>query len=141
MKLQGNKNWEVVHALSAATLSSAISSAAIDTRGFDEAIVVVNAGTAGATVSGTVFVMESPSTTAGSFSHIAGSSFTTITPTAATKASQFLSIDLRGRKRYLRVKYTTATANALTLAAVVLLGSPKVLPATHASGATDKGRI
>lgn len=139
MKFQADKFIQVVHAIQAKNHTAAVSSAAIDTRGFDECLVIVNAGTAGATASGTVFVMESDSTTAASFAHIAGSSFTSITPTAATKASQILSIDLRGRKRYLRVKYTTATANAIYVASDVLLLSYRTPPVT--ASATLKARI
>jgi hypothetical protein len=140
MKFQGNKNIVVVHAIDAKGHTAVVSSAAIDTRGYDEALVILNCGVATQTASGTAFVMESDSSTAASFAHIAGSSFTTMHATSATKASQILSINLRsGRKRYLRVKYTTVTEDANALSADVLLFGATVLPVT--ASATDKGRI
>jgi len=140
MKFQGNKYIKVVHALDAKDHAATVSSAAIDTRGFDEALVILNCGVSTQTASGTAFVMESDSSTAASFAHIAGSSFTVMHATSATKASQILSIDLHaGRKRYLRVKYTTATEDKNALSADVLLFGAGVLPVT--ASATDKGRI
>ena len=141
MKFQGNKNIVVVHAIDAKGHTAVVSSAAIDTRGYDEALVILNCGVATQTASGTAFVMESDSSTAASFAHIAGSSFTVMHATSATKASQILSINLiSGRKRYLRVKYSaSATEDALGVSSDVLLFGAKVLPVT--ASATDKGRI
>ncbi|HUT78177.1 MAG TPA: hypothetical protein VM285_10845 [Polyangia bacterium] len=139
MKFQADKLIQVVHAIDAKNHTATVSSATIDTRGFDECLVILNKGTAGTTASGTAFVMESDSTTAASFAHISGSSFTAVTPTAATKASEIVSIDLRGKKRYLRVKYSTATANAIYVAADVILLAYKTPPVS--ASATLKARV
>lgn len=134
MQYNGTDFVKVVHAISAASISAAAtSSAAIDTKGFTEAIVIVNAGTAVASAEADVFVMESVSTTAASFAHIAGSSFTQITPTAATNASQCLSIDLTKRKRYLRVKNKGDGTNRVNLSANVLLLGANSLPVTQSA--------
>lgn len=138
MKFQGDKFVRVVHGIQAKNHTSNISSAAIDTLGYDEAVVIFNKGTAGTTAALDAIVMESPSTTAASFAHIAGCSFTQVTPTAATKATEIGRIDLRCRKRYLRVKFITATANGVNAAASVLLLAGKTLPSVQPTGTTVK---
>jgi len=140
MQYNGTDFVKVVHAISAASITAtSTSSAAIDTKGFTEAMVIANFGKAASSAEADVFVMESVSTTAASFAHIAGSSFTQVTPTAGTFGTRVLSIDLRNRKRYLRVKNKGDGSNAVVLSANVLLLNGNSLPVTQS--ATEVTRI
>lgn len=133
MQNQLDKNLCVKHAITAASYASSVSSGAIDCKGFSEALVLVNFGVAGTTASLTAHLKESASTTAASFAAIAGASFTTVTPTAATNASQIGRLNLRLRKRYLQVHFTTATANGVVGSADVILGNAQFGPVSSTS--------
>lgn len=127
--MQGDKSLRVVHAINAKSHTAVVSSGAIDCLGYSLAHVVVNLGTGGAGFSKAVTVLESDSTTAASFAHVAGSSFTALT-TAISNASQIGVIDLRKRKRYINVKMAATNATATLAAANVVLSQAKVIPVT-----------
>jgi hypothetical protein len=138
MKFQGDNLGLFAHGIQPKLHTSNISSAVIDTLGYDEAVVIFQKGTAGVTAALDATVMESDATGDATFAHIAGCTFTQVTPTGATKCSEIGRIDLRGRKRYLRVKFATATANGVNAAAHVLLLAGKTLPAVQPTGTTVK---
>lgn len=133
MKFGADKFCQVVHAVTPASYTSDTYSSAIDTRGYEEALVLIIKGVAGTTSTMTCVVQESVSTTGASFAHISGASFSGISPTAATKATEIGRIDLRGRKRYLRVYANVTGSNGVIMGADVVLLNPKIQPATASS--------
>ena len=104
-------------------------SAGIDTKGYDGAIVLLQASLAAASAELDTTVQEAGTNAGASFAHIAGCSFTQVTPTAATLAAQAGFIDLRKRKRYIRVRCKGDGTNLVGYSATVILVSPKYLPA------------
>jgi hypothetical protein len=109
-----------------------VNGAAIDRRGFEEALVVVNSGTNG--TGGTVDLKIQESDVSGSgFADIDGAAFTQITE-ANDNTVYVGRLDLVGRKRYLRVVATVATA-ACDLGVDVILGAAKELPVSQVNAA------
>jgi len=106
--------------------------AEIDTKGWDEALVIVNAGTA--TGTNTVTVTECTSS-GGSFSAISGAAFTAIT-SANDDAIYVGRIKLQGanpaRARYIKV-LATVTVDVCDFGIVVLLGKAENLPISQAA--------
>lgn len=140
MKFCGSDFINVYSALVPKAYSAAsTSTGAIDTLGYSEAIVVLHAGAAAANAEAQVTVLESVSTTAASFAHVPGGTFTQVTPTAATNINQILSIDLTKRKRYLNIKNVGDGSNAVTFGVNVLFFRANSLPVTQT--ATEITRI
>jgi hypothetical protein len=109
-----------------------VNGVAVDRLGFEEALVVVNAGTNG--TNGTVDVKVQESDASGSgFEDIAGAVFTQITE-ANDETIYVGRLNLIGRKRYLRLVATVGTA-ACVFGAEVLLGAARELPAAQVNAA------
>lgn len=131
--MQGDSGLRIRHAISAKSHTAAASSGAIDTRGYSAAHVIVNLGTGSAGFKKDVIVKESPSTTAASFSAVAGTTFTQLA-TGISHSTQIGTIDLRKRKRYIQVHLVATNSTATLASAVVVLAEAKVLPATGYTG-------
>ena len=105
---------------------------AIDRKGFEEALVVVNSGTNG--TGGTVDIKIQESDASGSgFADITDAAFAQITE-ANDNTVYVGRLNLVGRKRYLRVVATVGTA-ACYLGVDVILGAAKELPVSQVNAA------
>jgi len=105
---------------------------AIDRKGFEEALVVVNSGTNG--TGGTVDIKIQESDASGSgFADITDAAFAQITE-ANDNTVYVGRLNLVGRKRYLRVVATVGTA-ACDLGVDVILGAAKELPVSQVNAA------
>jgi len=106
--------------------------AEIDTKGWDEALVIVNAGTATGTA--TITVTECASS-GGSFSAITDAAFTAIT-SANDDAIYVGRVKLQGanpsRLRYIKV-LNTVTVDVVDVGIVVLLAKADRLPISQAT--------
>lgn len=97
--------------------ASTVNGAGIDTNGFSRALVVLNAGTAGA--SATVDVKIQHSADNSTFADITGAVFTQVT-TANDETIYLLDLSLVGVNRYIRVVSVVATATSALGVEVVL---------------------
>lgn len=121
------KALKVVNSISPASHSAGtVNGTGVDSKGFHEALVVLNAGTNEATGTNNVKVQESDDNS--TFSDITGAAFTEVT-TANDNAVYAGRIRMTvSRKRYLRVVAVVATA-ACIAGAVIVLGDAQNLPA------------
>lgn len=105
-----------------------ITSTAISTRGFEEALIVVGNGTIGSSGTLSVLVQESDSSTTG-FTSISGAVFGDITP-GNDRVSYVGRIRCGGRDRYLNVLATLQTATS-PVHIYAILCDAKALPVTQ----------
>jgi hypothetical protein len=130
MKYQTHKHLQVHTGVTMGAYTGTQTYSYVDTRGFDEALVIATLGTMGSTADCTVTVEESPSTTAGSFATITGASFGEKTST--TDAAIYHGrINLRPRKRYIRAKATCSAGTVVQVGVCIILASPASLPVTQ----------
>lgn len=99
----------------------------IDRKEFEEALVVVNAGTNEA--GGTVAITVSDSADNSTFAAVSGAAFTSIT-TANDNNIYVGRLNLVGLKRYIRVNAVVAVAACL-FSVDVILGAAKQLPVSQ----------
>ena len=105
---------------------------AIDRRGFEEALVVVNSGANGTNGTVDVKVQESDASDSG-FADITGAAFAQITE--ANDNNVYVGrLNLTGRKRYIRVVAAVGTA-ACDLGVDVILGAARELPVAQVNDA------
>ncbi len=105
----------------AAAPGTVVKGAAVDRRGFEEALVTLQHGAvaAGGTVS--VKVQESDTQTDGDFADVANAAFANIAGGAAVTSGIYAGrLNLAGRKRYLRVVATVVGADKTALVAALL---------------------
>lgn len=103
-------------------------SAAIDTLGFTEALIVLYAGTCSATGTLDVTVTECD-TSGGTYAAITGAAFTQITASNDVAQPYHGRISLVGRERYLKISSVVGT-DVAEAAIVVILGGPVEAPTT-----------
>ena len=141
MKYNLTRNVKWVEGLVPAAYSAAATTGTpIDTTGYNMATAVVFAGAAAANAEAQVTLLEGATLTTCT-AHIAGTTFTQITPTAATNGFQLISIDLRKRNKYINFKNVGDGSNAVTLGTLVCLHNANVAPFAQASGNTVKTAI
>ncbi len=101
--------------------SSDASGIGIDTRDYNEALVIFHAGATSTNGTATVSIVESASdsTTASDYAAVSGAAFTQIT-TANDNAIYKASIDLKKRLRYLAVKSVVANQNFTGSVSIIL---------------------
>lgn len=105
-----------------------ISPAAIDTLGYHHALVVVNSGLNGSSGTAAITVTECD-TVGGTYTPVTGAAFTTITE--ALDNNVYVGyLNLRPRKRYLKISAVIGTA-ACDLGVTVLLGGSDKEPVTQ----------
>lgn len=110
--------------------TGAVTSAAVDTKGFEEALIVLSVGTAGASAGIDILVQESDASTTG-FTNISGTTFTQVT--TSNDETEFVGrIRLGGRDRYLRVLGTVTTATS-ELAVICILTGGQREPVTQSN--------
>jgi len=137
--LSRNAKW-VVGLVPAAYSAAATTGTPIDTTGYNFATAFVYAGAAAANAEAQVTILEGATLTTCT-AHVAGSTFTQITPTAATNGFQLIEIDLRKRNKYINFKNVGDGSNAVTLGMGVLLHNANVAPFAQASVTTVKTAI
>lgn len=105
--------------LKADSYTSTNESAAIDTAGYHQALIVLNAGetASGGTADVTV---EAATTSGGSYTAITGAAFTQVTP-SNDDAVYLGRINLNGTDRFLKVKAVCHASNASELSVSVIL--------------------
>lgn len=105
-----------------------VNGAAIDRKGFEEALIVVNSGTNGTGGTADIKVQESDAAGSG-FADVTGAAFTQITESNDNNV-YVGRLNLIGRKRYIRVVATVATA-ACDLGVDVILAAAMELPVSQ----------
>lgn len=141
MKYNLSRNAKWVEGFTPQALSAAATTGTpIDTTGYNFATAFVFAGAAAANAEAQITLLEGATLTTCT-AHIAGTTFTQITPTAATHGFQLLEIDLRKRNKYINFKNVGDGSNAVTLGAGLLLHNANVAPFAQASGNTVKTGI
>ena len=139
-----NNNKFIIGATSTNTSGVSVLTAEFDTKGFSYARILCLSQGTGALSSGTNNKVEEGDTTA-SYATFAGAiSGTDWTPSTvtndATLAKMQYGIDLRGRKRYLKVTYTAATAAlGFTIAADLSMPSDGISTSAEAGAANSLG--
>lgn len=103
-------------------------SAAIDTLGFNEALVILYPGIFAATSTLDVTVTECD-TSGGTYAAITGAVFAQLIDSTDASQPYVGRIHLKGRKRYLKISSVVGTA-AGDSAIVVVLGDPQNAPTT-----------
>ena len=106
--------------------------AAVDTKGYRQALVVVNAGTAAASAEADIHVEGSPDNS--TWTDISGATFTQIT-TANDETVFVGSIACDLNPRYLRAVVACDGTNAVELGVTIVLMDPEVGPAAQVNTA------
>lgn len=120
--------------------STAVRTANVDCAGYDYATIVVGLGAEANTNSTNVAValLESDDTVATNFANVAASTYNqTIDNTSATE--YVLHVDLKGRKRYLRISVTpdTHTTNGVVNSAAYAILAPENPASSNSSNADN----
>lgn len=119
-------NQDVVQSLAPASQTAAVNGTGVDLRGYDAAMVTINAGAAGGTSPSFTFeVQESDDNSA--FTAVADADLQGTEP-VITAAQAAVRIGYIGNKRYIRVAITAASGTSPTLlcSANVHRGRPNV---------------
>jgi len=125
-----------VSALNAATVSATGNGVAVDTLGFDSGWATISINVGAVTGSGAelaVKLQESDASGSG-YADITGATFTTIESDTAGTFNKVLtgSVQLNGRKRYLRLALTETGTFSAPMSATAMLSGPSV--STKANG-------
>lgn len=134
MRRNLNEDVKVVYALGAENRSGAgaVLSPAIDTAGFTDCLVLLNAGGVAGGGSNTVIVTEC-ATSGGAYAAITGAAFTVVTPT--TDNQEYIGrIDLSGTERFIQISATDAGASCAS-SITVLMSAANSDPITNEDGA------
>lgn len=102
----------------------------IDTRGFDECLIVLNAGVVAAAGSIAASIVENDTDADTAAAAISGAAFTAVTP-ANDQAVQVGNIVCKNQKRYLWLKTVQANATETNISAVAILGKADSLPVSQ----------
>lgn len=142
--MKNNEFIKIDSQLLGSPTSSQTATANVDTLGFDDALVVVTLGTTNvvSNVPTVLKLAECDTTVVSSFSDITefvggGTGGFTIPTNMYTSAENKVAfkVDLRGKKRYLRLSVTPATAQSVNC--VTILGRPR----QPVSTATERGTL
>lgn len=105
-----------------ASYTTAQSGAAIDTLGFEYALVVLHFGALTDTANLVLKVQDSPTTTSGDFVDITGASYTVIENADDNSVKAGL-VRLHGKRRYIRAVSTVGNTDACVYSVSVILFS------------------
>ena len=121
MNLQGLKSFVAIGPISAAS-AAVLTSASIDTKGYEELQFVVTKTTHATDYITSFVIQQSDDTNTSNFATVTGyvagtdwtlASLTGGTNAASEKAAGVFNIDLRGKKRYFRVLVTNGGATGI----------------------------
>jgi hypothetical protein len=120
---------KAVQALAPAVVTAAVNGAAIDLKGFDSALFVINTGATAGSGDFGVKLQESDTPTDGDFTDVAAADRLGTVP-ATLVASTVYRLGYIGskRKRYVRLAVTKAGGTSIALGAAALLGHPNLAP-------------
>lgn len=137
--MQPAQNVKVQIAIARQTMNTnVVTGNAIDVRGFDAARFVIVAQSANSTAIPSNITLEhaddTESTSFASFATISSGLPTSIDSTALTNKDcwAYISTDLRGKKRYLRMKMANSIATTAVVSVVAILEDPAFAPVTPA---------
>lgn len=120
-------NLAVVSAVAAATLTASNTSAAIDRRGFDSLMVLINTGAIGGSGNFTPKLQESDTTENGDFTDVAAADLIGEFPAALAAASTY-KVGYVGGKRYVRTVLTLNSGTNIAASALVVMGNASQRP-------------
>lgn len=120
---------KAVQALASGSKSDAATGPAIDLKGFDSALFVVNTGTISGDGDFSFKLQESDTTTSGDFTDVDSADILGVAPaTLAANSAYRLGYIGSKRKRYVRLAVTKAAGTSIQLGAVAILGHPNIAP-------------
>ncbi|PZU23790.1 MAG: hypothetical protein DI589_05845 [Shinella sp.] len=120
---------KAVQALAPAVVSAAATGTAIELKGFDSALIVINTGAIVGSGDFAVKLQESDTTTEGDFADVAAADqLGTLPATLATGTTYRLGYIGSKRKKYVRLAVTKAGGTSIALSAVAILGHPAIAP-------------
>lgn len=115
-----------VAAVPSGSKADAVNGSAIDLKGFDSALVVVNTGTISGDGDFSFKLQESDTTTGGDFADVDAADVLGEAPaTLAANSAYRLGYIGSKRKRYIRVAITKEGGTSIQLGAVAILGHPE----------------
>jgi len=133
-KYTAHQNTKAVHSFLPQSLAVQVNKGAgVDCQGFDEAMIVLEAGLTSGSGSHVFKIQECATDTDTSYADIPGAVFTAIT-TGNDDAAYVGRLNLRSRKRFIRV-YNTGSDAVLLASAVVILMGARVEPVTQVNTA------
>ncbi|MFG1314717.1 hypothetical protein [Xanthobacter autotrophicus] len=120
-------NIGTVLAISPAVLAATVTGAALDLRGFNSAVLVVNTGAIVGAGAFTVKLQESDTTTSGDFTDVAAVDLHGTYP-ASLAADSVVKVGYRGFKRYVRAVITKNSGTSIAAGAVLVKGDAVARP-------------
>jgi len=120
-------NIGTVLAISPAVLAATVTGAALDLRGFNSAVLVVNTGAIVGAGAFTVKLQESDTDVAGDFADVAAADLHGAYP-ASLAADSVVKVGYRGFKRYLRAVITKNSGTSIAAGAVLVKGDAVARP-------------
>jgi hypothetical protein len=134
MKGTAHECLKAIYSLKPQSLATSVNKGSgVDCKGFDEALIVIPAGTVTSNGSHVFKVQEASVDTDNQYADIAGAAFTAIT--AGNDDTCYVGrLNLRGCKRFIRVVDTGST-QAMLGAAVVVLAGARIEPVTQENAA------
>ncbi|MDI4663685.1 hypothetical protein K9U40_04975 [Xanthobacter autotrophicus] len=120
-------NIGTVLAISPAVLAATVTGAALDLRGFNSAVLVVNTGAIVGAGAFTVKLQESDTDVPGDFTDVAAADLHGAYPTSLA-ADSVVKVGYRGFKRYLRAVITKNSGTSIAAGAVLVKGDAVARP-------------
>lgn len=114
-------------ALSPAVQAATVNGVAVDLKGFNSALVVVNTGAIVGAGDFTAKLQESNTTTSGDFTDVAPADLQGALPASLTADGAFRQGYI-GKRRYIRVVVTKNGGTSIAAGAVVVKGEPYLAP-------------
>lgn len=131
MKGTASEHLRPYRGLQPKAYTSSTNGTGVDTRGFEEALVILHAGT---WTDGTHTVKVQESTDNSTFSDVSGAAFTAVSSAATDDDVWVGRLNLRNRDRYIRLVNTVASATTgAVLGAEVILCGARTVPVTQAN--------
>lgn len=127
MRKDLHSNTGVVPVVAPQVLSATDTSAAIDLKGFDAAMLVVNTGAIVSAGDFTAKLQESDTTTSGDFTDVAAADLTGTLP-ATLEAASVYKQGYIGKKRYVRTVITKNGGTSIAAGAVIVKGLAAMAP-------------
>lgn len=127
MRKDLHSNTGVVPVVAPQVLSATNTSAAIDLKGFDAAMLVVNTGAIVSAGDFTAKLQESDTTTSGDFTDVAAADLAGTFP-ASLAASSVVKVGYIGKKRYVRTVITKNGGTSIAAGAVIVKGLAAMAP-------------